>query len=143
MASELTTKEELRAVLERKGRVVVLGAHPDESRPSHSVPKFLHDHGFDVVPVNPTKTDHTLFGKPVLGSLGDVTGEVDVLDLFRPGEALPGHLDEILAMSPRPKVVWMQLGIRNDEVARQLVEAGIDVVQDHCMLAEHKKLIGE
>lgn len=65
---------------------------------------------------------------------------VDVVEVFRRSEALPEHLDEILAMEPKPKVVWFQKGIRNDGVARRLIAAGIDVVQDRCMYEEHRRL---
>lgn len=73
-------------------------------------------------------------------SLADLDGPVDVVDVFRCGEALPDHLEEILAMDPRPRVVWMQQGIRNGEVAQKLTDAGIDVVQDRCMYANHRRL---
>ena len=75
-----------------------------------------------------------------MGSLTELTAPVDVVDVFRRAEALPAHVDEILAMKPLPKVVWFQSGVRNDAVARTLEAAGITVVQDRCMLADHRAL---
>ena len=82
-----------------------------------------------------------LWGEPVRGSLTEIGEPVDVVDVFRRGEALPGHLEEILGMEPKPKVVWFQQGVRNDEVAAKLVQAGIQVVQDRCMKADYKNLM--
>ena len=96
-----------------------------------------------VLPVNATLAGTTLFDAPVLGSLDAIDEPVDVVDVFRRAEALPGHVDEILAMNPRPKVVWFQLGIRHDLVAARLRAEGIEVVQDRCMLADHRRLFGQ
>ena len=72
-------------------------------------------------------------------SLAGIVGEVDVVDVFRSRQEIAGHLDDIILK--KPKLVWFQLGIRNDDAARRLIEAGIDVIQDRCMLAEHRRLI--
>ncbi len=139
--SELKSDAELRGVLQGAKVVAVLGAHPEPARPAHYVPAYLAEHGARIVPVNAVKAGEQLFGETVRASLTEITDPVDVVDVFRRSEALPGHLDEILAMRPLPKVVWLQLGVRNDEVAQRLVDAGIAVVQDHCMLAEHRRLL--
>ena len=136
----LTSDEALRTVLETARTVAVLGAHPEPGKAAHYVPLYLHEHGYRIVPVNPVYTDRVLFGESPRASLADLDEQVDVVDVFRPAERLPAHVAEILAMRPRPKVVWLQQGIRHDEVARELAEAGIDVVQDACMMAMHKKL---
>lgn len=139
MAHERKDLAEIRDVLERARRVVVLGAHPDEEKAAHYVPAYLVAQGYDVVPVNPRYAGTQLWGKTVLKGLADVTGAVDVLDVFRRSEDLASHLPEILAMQPKPKTVWLQLFIKDDAVARALVDAGIDVVQSRCMLADHKR----
>ncbi|MCA9539393.1 MAG: CoA-binding protein [Myxococcales bacterium] len=132
-----------RRILESARTIAVLGAHPVAERPAHYVPAYLHDHGYRVLPVNATLAGTTLFDAPVLGSLDAIDEPVDVVDVFRRAEALPGHVDEILAMNPRPKVVWFQLGIRHDLVAARLRAEGIEVVQDRCMLADHRRLFGQ
>lgn len=139
MSSE-SQRAQLKRILTGARTVAVLGAHPDPERAAHYVPAYLHDHGYEILPVNVTKQGQELWGRPVAARLDELTHPVDVVDVFRASEHLPGHLDEILAMDPRPSVVWLQKGIRHDEVARELEERGIEVVQDACMLALHKKL---
>lgn len=119
--------------------VAVLGAHPDPARPAHYVPAYLAERGYRIVPVNATRLHESLFGEDIRGSLTEIDEPVDVVDVFRPSEAVAGHLDEILAMRPRPGAVWLQLGIRDDATAERLRAAGIRVVQDLCMLAEHRR----
>lgn len=129
------------ATVLREARVVaVLGAHRDPERPAFYVPDYLHRAGYTVLPVNVTLAGETLWGRAVAPTLDALTVGVDVVDVFRRAEALPAHVDEILAMTPRPKVVWLQSGIRHDEVARRLEAAGIRVIQDRCMLADHRTL---
>ncbi|MCB9523576.1 MAG: CoA-binding protein [Myxococcales bacterium] len=137
------TAADRRAILEQARTVAVLGAHPDPARPAHFVPKYLIEKGYRVLPVNVTKAGECFFGHDApcaLAHLNDLREEVDVVDVFRNSEAVAGHLDEILAMQPPPKVVWMQEGVRNEDVAHKLRERGIVVVQDKCMLAEHRDL---
>jgi len=136
----LESEEALRNVLQTARTVAVLGAHPEPRKAAHYVPRYLHEHGYRIVPVNPVYTDRVLFGETPRAALTDLDEQIDVVDVFRRAEHLPAHVGEILAMRPRPKVVWLQQGIRHDEVARELAEAGIDVVQDACMLALHRKL---
>jgi uncharacterized protein len=83
-----------------------------------------------------------VLGERVVSTLADLTEPVDVIDVFRRPEYLPGHAAEILRMSSRPAVVWFQLGIRHDGAARELAEAGIRVVQNRCMMPEHRRLLG-
>lgn len=137
---EITQRPAIREVLARARVIAVLGAHDDPVRPAHYVPEYLRGAGYTIYPVNPGKLGMTLWGQPVLGSLAEVPVPVDILDVFRPSQALPGHLGDILAMQPLPRVVWFQLGIRNDLVARALVGAGMDVVQDRCTLADHRSM---
>ena len=140
MAREITDLFGVREVLERARVVAVLGAHDDPSRPAHYVPDYMRAAGSRILPVNALLVGKTLWGEPVRASLAELGEPVDVVDVFRRAEAIPGHLDDILAMKPPPAVVWLQLGIRNDAVAKRLVDAGIDVVQDRCMLADHRRM---
>ena len=128
------------SILRTARTVAVLGAHFEAQRPAFYVPDYLHDSGYTVLPVNGTLVGRTLWGAPVVGALTELTVPVDVVDVFRRAEALPAHVDEILAMKPLPKVVWFQSGVRNDAVARTLEGAGITVVQDRCMLADHRAM---
>jgi predicted CoA-binding protein len=124
-----------------EARVVgVLGAHDDPAKPASYVPEYLSSQGYTIIPINGAKAGVTRWGRAVLGSLAEVGEPLDVLDVFRRPEALPAHLPEILAMSPLPKVVWLQQGIRHDEFAAALEAHGVTVIQDRCMLADHRRL---
>jgi hypothetical protein len=90
--------------------------------------------------VNPTFSGRTVWGAPFRDGLAELEEPVDMVDVFRRAEHLPGHLADILAMTPRPGVVWLQLGIRHDAFAARLAQAGIDVVQDRCTMADHRTL---
>ena len=136
---EFTSPDDIKRVLSSAKTIAVLGAHPDTARPAFYVPDYLHSAGYRILPVNPGKVGTVLWGQAVVASLTALSEPVDIVDVFRRSEALPAHLDEILGMTPLPKTVWLQRGIRNDAFAQQLLEAGIDVVQDHCTLADHKR----
>lgn len=137
----LTTPAEVKRVLETHKTVAVLGAHATGSKAAHYVPKYLHDNGYDIYPVNPVFAGEQLFGREVVAELKELTEPVDIVDVFRRSEHLPEHLNAILSLEPLPKLVWLQLGIRHDEVAQQLSGAGIDVIQNRCMLADHQQLL--
>ncbi len=137
---ELTSQEDIRRVLAEARTVAVLGAHTVPSKPAYYVPDYLHGQGYRILPVNPVFAGRTMWGETVRGTLAELGEPVDVVDLFRRGELLPQHVADILAMAPRPRLVWLQLGIRNDAVAAELVAAGIEVIQDRCMLADHRQL---
>ena len=116
----------------------LLETEAQKDQPAFSVPEYLVHAGFDVVPVPVYYPDvTTILGRPVYRRLVDVPGDVDVVDVFRRPADVPGHVDDILAK--RPRAVWMQLGIRNDAAADRLTAAGIDVVQDRCILVEHRR----
>lgn len=137
---ELSNDEELKRIYESASTIAVVGAHPDSEKPAHYVPAYLQERGYRILPINPGYEGQELWGEPVRATLTELEEAVDVVDFFRRSEALPDHIDEILAMEPRPTVVWLQQGIRKDEFARTLIEAGIDVVQDRCMYANHERL---
>jgi predicted CoA-binding protein len=135
--------DELRRVLKDVHRIAVLGIKPESraDRAAHYVPVYLQKVGYEIVPVPVYYPDVTeILGEPVYRELTDVPGSIDLVDVFRREEDIPPHVPDILAV--KPKYVWFQLGIRNDEAARTLTEAGIEVVQDRCMLADHRRLFG-
>lgn len=137
---ELTRPEEIRQVLETARTVAVLGANVKPQKPAFYVPDYLHGQGYRILPVNPVYAGRSQWDETFVSELAELEAPVDVVDVFRLPQLIPDHLPDILAMDPLPKVVWFQLGIRNDESAAKLVDAGIDVIQDHCMLADHRRM---
>lgn len=131
----ITEEADLTAIVRAVRTVAVVGAKSgaDPDAPAYSIPLLLQRRGLDVVPINPTI--HETLGVPCLRSVGELERAVDVLDVFRRPDALPALADEILAMSPdrRPRCVWLQTGIRHDDVAERLRSGGMDVVQDRCL----------
>ncbi len=118
-------------------RIAVLGIKTEAQagQPAYYVPEYLKRAGFDIVPVPVYYPDATeILGQTVYRKVAEVPGEIDMVNVFRRPKDIPAHLDDLLAA--RPKSVWFQLGIRHDEVAEQLARAGIDVVQDRCLLVE-------
>ena len=136
----MQTDDELRAFLAGARCIAVLGAHVDAETPAHYVPDYLHRTGYRILPANPVYAGRTLWGEPVRASLAEISEPVDILDVFRRSAQVADHTDEILAL--RPGLVWLQSGIRNDTVARTLEDVGIPVVQDRCLMVEHRRLLG-
>lgn len=139
MARAILQEDDVKNVLATAKTIAVLGAHPSEGRPACYVPAYLKGAGYRVIPVNPRFAGQPLFGETVRARLDDIQEPVDIVDVFRRGEDVPDHIDEILAMRPRPKLVWLQLGITNDDAAARLLAEGIDVIQDRCTLADHRR----
>jgi predicted CoA-binding protein len=123
--------------------IAVLGAKGEPAEPAFYVPSYLKARGYRVVPVNPTRAGERILGETVSGTLADLPGPVDLVEVFRRPQFLPGHATEILRLPWKPAVVWFQLGIRHDAAAAELARAGIRVVQDRCMMPEHRRLLGE
>jgi hypothetical protein len=130
----------IREILMTSPTIAVLGIHHEREKAAFYVPEYLHDEGYRIIGVNPMFTEHTLFGERVRATLAEISEPIDIVDVFRRAEQIPGHVEDILAMSPRPKVVWFQLGIKNDDAAKILEAAGITVVQNRCTLADHQRL---
>jgi len=129
----------VRRIIGETRRIAVLGMKTDPDQPAYYVPEYARDAGMEVVPVPVYYPDVTeIMGERVYRRVADVPGEVDLVNVFRRGRDVPPHVDDIIAK--RPKAVWMQLGIRNDEAAERLARAGIDVVQDRCLLIEMRRL---
>jgi len=138
----LTTDEELRGLLQNTKTIAVLGIKPEShsAQPAFYVSKYMADRGYDVIPVPVYYPEVTeILGKKVYRDLNAIPGEIDLVNVFRRSEDVAKHTEEILAK--KPKAVWLQLGIRNDEVAEKLATAGIKVVQDLCLMVEHRALI--
>ena len=131
----------LERILTTARTVAVLGAKAGVDQPAFYVPAYLAARGYRILPVNPTLAG-SLFGEPVAPTLADLGEPADVIDVFRRPEFLVGHAREILSLPWRPAAVWFQLGIRHDGAAELLARAGILVVQDRCMMPEHRRLVG-
>jgi predicted CoA-binding protein len=129
-------------VLEEARVIAVVGAHLREHKPAFYVPDYMHGQGYGILPVNPAFVGSSAWGEPFRASLSELGRPVDVVNLFRRSAAVPEHLEDILGLAPRPRWVWMQLGVRHDETARRLEEAGISVIQDRCLLADHQRWVG-
>jgi hypothetical protein len=133
--------EGLRRILRETRTIAVLGAKAEPFAPAHYVPAYLLERGYRILPVNPLLAGHRLFGVPVVGRLADLPETPHLIDVFRRPEYLPGHAEEILALREPPSVVWFQLGIRHDGAAERLARGGLRVVQDRCMMPEHRRLL--
>ena len=131
----------LTTILKQARTVAVLGAKLGPSEAAHYVPAYLREHGYRIRPVNPHFAGQRLHDAVTVARLDALSEPADLIEVFRRPEYLVGHADEILALLWRPKVVWFQLGIRNDTAAEMLARAGIRVVQDRCMMPEHRRLI--
>ena len=130
---------QIKDLLEKTHRIAVLGIKPDEEQPAYYVPAHAASVGYEIVPVPVYYKELTvMMGKPVYRKIVDIPGEIDMVNVFRRPKDIPAHVDDIIAK--KPKSVWFQLGIRNDEAAEKLARAGIDVVQDHCLLVELRRI---
>jgi hypothetical protein len=136
----LETPAQIRALLERTHRIAVLGVKtPESGQPAYYVADYAHRAGYEIIPVPVYYPEmRELFESPVYRTLAAIPGEIDLVDVFRRPKDIPPHVDDILAK--KPKAVWFQLGIRHDAVAEQLARAGIEVVQDRCLLVELRRI---
>ncbi len=134
---------EISGILNSVRSVAIVGASLKDVRPSYFVVRYLIDKGYAVFPINPGHGGETLLGRTVYASLADVPEAIDMVDIFRGAEHAPGIVDEALTLQPRPKVIWMQLGIRNDEAAAKAEAAGLTVVMNRCPKIEYGRLSGE
>lgn len=131
--------EQIREILKNSKTIAVVGIK-DESRPleaAHTVPAYLHKHGYKIIPVTPVYK--TVFGIPAVASLTEIKEPVDIVQVFRAPAHMMPHAEEALRI--KPKVFWMQTGIRHQRAAHKLAAAGIKVVQDHCMYTDHLRLL--
>jgi predicted CoA-binding protein len=131
----------IRDILVTYRTIAMVGASPNTSRPSYFAMKYLKAKGFRIIPVNPGQSGQEILGEKVYASLADLEEPVDIVDIFRNSEAALGITKEAIKMGA--KVVWMQLGVRNDEAAKLAEEAGLKVVMNRCPKIEYGRLSGE
>ena len=132
------SSDPIRDLLHNSKTIAVVGLSSSSLRPSYGVASYLQSAGYKIVPVNPNESE--VLGEKSYARLEDIPFPIDIVDVFRRSDLLPGHLADILAMVPRPRLVWLQQGICQDAFARALSAEGIDVVQDRCTLVEHRRL---
>ncbi|HLF20862.1 MAG TPA: CoA-binding protein [Aestuariivirga sp.] len=123
--------------------IALVGASSNPVRPSNLVMRYLLDKGYEVIPVNPGLAGQELLGRKVYATLKDIPKPVDMVDIFRNSAAAGTVTDEALALDPLPRVVWMQLGVRNDDAAARAEARGLKVVMNRCPKMEYGKLSGE
>ena len=138
----LSTDEALRGLLDRSP-VAVIGCSNTSGKAAHEIPRYLQQHGYRIIPVNPT-TDEIL-GQPAYDSLADVPDEVELVNVFRPSSEVSDIVDQVIDRHEErgdASAIWLQLGIRDDEAAERAEAAGLDITQDRCMKVEHGRLVG-
>jgi uncharacterized protein len=130
----------IRQILTSVRTIAVVGASPNPARPSNDVLGVLIDRGFETFPVNPFHTGALIRGRPVSARMADVPAPIDMVDVFRNSAAAGGVVDEALRLDPLPRVIWMQLGVINEEAARRARATGVTVVMNRCPAIELRRL---
>ena len=131
----ITGTEGIRRVISETSRIAVIGIKDDPDQPANYVPAYAQHAGYEIVPVPVYYPDATeMLGEKIYRRVADIPGDVDMVNVFRRPADVPKHVDDIIAK--KPKSVWLQLGIRNDEAAEKMAKAGIDVIQDRCLMVE-------
>ena len=132
----MSLEERMLHMLRETKTIATVGFSSSPHKPSHYVPRYLMEHGYKVVPVNPNAEE--ILGEKAYPLLEEVPGEVDMVQLFRPSDEVGPHVEQAIEMGA--KFLWMQLGIRNKEAAARARDAGLEVVQDRCLMVEHRRL---
>jgi predicted CoA-binding protein len=133
----------IRGILTGVKRIAMVGASANTARPSFFVLKYLSERGFTMLPINPGLAGGAILGLEVYASLVEAPGPIDMVDIFRNSDAAGAVVDEALALDPLPRVIWMQLGVRNDAAAARAEAKGVQVVMNRCPKIEYGRLSGE
>lgn len=141
MANDEHVSKEIADLLGSAKTIAVVGIKDDPSEDAFRVPRYMQQAGYRILPVNPKHA--RILGEPCRAKLSDVDQNIDIVNLFRASEHISVHADEILTLDPAPKAVWMQLGIHHGPSAQRLRRAGIQVIQDRCIMVDHRKRPGE
>ncbi len=134
---------DIRAILRDTKTIALVGASANPARPSYIVFKYLSERGFDVIPINPGLAGGSLLGRPVIARLSELSGPVDMVEIFRNPAAAGPLVDEALQLPVLPKLIWMQLGVRDDVAAARAEARGVRVVMNRCPKIEYGRLSGE
>ena len=133
----------IRGILNTVKTIAMVGISPKQSRPSYFAFKYLLERGYDMIPVNPGQAGKEILGRKVHARLADIPEPVDMVDIFRASQFAMPIVEEALKLQRRPQVIWMQLGVRNDEAAAKAEAAGIKVVMNRCPKIEYGRLSSE
>lgn len=133
----------LKEILTRTKHIAMVGVSLNPVRPSNFVARYLGLKGFHVIPVNPMSEGELLYGRTVVGSLADIDGPVDMVDIFRRSEAVGAIVDEALALFPDLGTIWMQIGVEHAEATAKAEARGVTVIQNRCPKIENQRLFGE
>lgn len=134
------TDADLKQILTTTKRIAVVGFSMNEARPSYRVSQFLIEKGYEVIPVNPGHAGKSVLGTTVVGQLSEIEGDVDMIDVFRSSEHVLALTEDALAVFPKLKVIWMQLGVENEAAAALARARGVSVVMNRCPKIEHPRL---
>jgi uncharacterized protein len=133
----------IRDILRSVKTIALVGASNNPARPSWIVTKYLIERGYDVIPINPGWDGREILGRTVYARLKDIPRPVDMVEIFRNSRDAGPITDEALSLEPPPKIIWMQLSVRNDEAARRAEEKGVKVIMNRCPKIEYGRLSGE
>jgi len=133
----------IRGILNTVKTIAMVGISPKENRPSYFAFKYLLERGYRMIPVNPGQDGKEILGQRVYARLSDIPEPVDMVDIFRASQHAVPVVDEALTLTPKPQVIWMQLGVRNDEAAARAEAAGLKVVMNRCPKIEYGRLSSE
>jgi predicted CoA-binding protein len=127
-------------LLETSRTIAVVGIKDKPGEDAYRVPHYMQEAGYRILPVNPKLT--SVLGERCVATLVELDEPVDIVDMFRASEHIADHVPDILALDPKPRAVWLQLGIHHGPSAQRLREAGIEVIQDRCIMVDHRRLLG-
>ena len=133
----------IRGILNTVKTIVMVGASEKENRPSYFAFKYLLEHGYTMIPVNPGHAGHDILGQRIYAKLADIPMPIDMVDIFRGSQYALAIVQEAIALKPRPAVIWMQLGVRNDKAAALAEASGMKVVMNRCPKIEYGRLSSE
>ena len=133
----------IRGILNTVKTIAMVGVSPKENRPSYFAFKYLLERGYRMIPVNPGQAGKELLGQTFYAKLSDIPEPIDMIDIFRASEHVMPIVEEALALTPKPQVIWMQLTIRNDDAAKRAEDAGMKVVMNRCPKIEYGRLSSE
>jgi hypothetical protein len=133
----------IRGILNTVKTIAMVGISPKDNRPSYFAFKYLLERGYNMIPVNPGQAGKAILGRKAFARLADITEPIDMVDVFRAAQYAPQIVAEALALEPRPQVIWMQLGVRNDAAAAAAEAAGLKVVMNRCPKIEYGRLSSE
>ena len=140
---ETYSDTELRKVLGAVKTVAIVGISTNPARPSYFVGRYLGLKGYTVIPINPGHAGKTLFGKTIIDDLENVSQSVDMIDIFRKSEAVPGIVDQALEKFQNLKCIWMQIGVQHEAAAAKARARGVTVIMNRCPKIEYQRLFGE